>query len=134
MKQLQNFGGLLYDCLLAYRDEYPTPFEHHYTYIKLTEAAEEEMETEDFKLLSEDLQMKLRDQDIVGSLSLHQGFFSGLLVTDPYSNDKLEDWRKSLLEDKGARSTLLVKDASWDVVEVALQEAWTKADDYLLFE
>ena len=70
------------------------------------------MSSEDFDVLCKDIQKLLGDQDAIGSLDRENGFFSGLLVSDPYSREKLEGLVKVLLQDKGARVTLAVKAAA----------------------
>ena len=109
---LQSFGEMLYQCLLAYQEEYSGIFESHYTYTKITESAGEKMSSEDFEVLYKDILDLLRDQDAIGSLDRENGYFTALLVTDPYSREKLGEIQKSFQRDKGARVTLTVNDAS----------------------
>ena len=70
------------------------------------------MSSEDFEVLYKDILDLLRDQDAIGSLDRENGYFSALLVTDPYSREKLGEMQKSFQRDKGARVTLTVNDAS----------------------
>ena len=76
----------------------------------------------------------MRDQDAIGSLNLQRGRFTALLVTDPYSRERLEEMAKELLQEKGARATLTVQDADEQKIELALKDAWSCGCDYLLFE
>ena len=80
------------------------------------------------------MQALLRDQDAIGSLNLQRGRFTALLVTDPYSREKLEKMAKELLLDKGARATLTVQDADEQKIELGLKDTWSCGCDYLLFE
>ena len=50
--------------------------------------------------------MQLKGQDIVGSLSLRLGFFNSILVADPYAKDRLEDWAKAGISERGTRSVI----------------------------
>ena len=70
----------------------------------------------------------------MGSINYQNGRLSALLVTDPYSREKLEEKANALLQDKGARFSLSVEDAVEDNIELALQEAWSNGDLYILFE
>ncbi len=88
------------------------------------------MRTDNFRLLCKDLRHMVRDQDVVGSLNIEHGLFSGFLVTDPYARDKLEDWAKTLLGDSEAHVTLRVTEGCGGEIEVA----WPKGLEYLLFE
>ena len=85
-------------------------------------------------MISKEIQALLRDQDAVGSLNLQRGRFTALLVTDPYSRERLEEMAKVLLQDEGARATLTVQDADEQQIELALQDAWSCGSEYLLFE
>ena len=125
---------MLYQCLLAYKEEYAGIFEEHYSYTKVTESASEKMKYTDFMVLKKELLALFVGQDVVGALNFQNGYFSALLVTDPYSRDKLDELQKSLKFNQGARVTLVVRGAPDDNREVALQEAWSKGDSYLLFE
>ena len=82
---LQSFSDLLYQCLQAYKEEFPAPFEQHYSYTKLTELSASKMVHDDFRCLNKDLLLLLKGQDVIGSLNFQNGYFSALLVTDPYS-------------------------------------------------
>ena len=52
---LQRFSDLLYQCLQAYKEEFPAPFEQHYSYTKLTEFSASKMGHDDFRCLNKDL-------------------------------------------------------------------------------
>ena len=52
---LQSFSDLLYQCLQAYKEEFPAPFEQHYSYTKLTELSASKMVHDDFRCLNKDL-------------------------------------------------------------------------------
>ena len=92
------------------------------------------MQRTDFRQLSEELRNLLNQEDALGSITNQKGRFSALLVTDPYSREKLEEKANMLLQDKGARISLIVEDAVEDNIKLALQEAWTNGALYILFE
>ena len=96
---LQRFGELLHQCLQAYKEEYPVPFGEHYSYTEVTQSSPKKIEWTDFRNLCKDLQVLVTDQDLVGSLSFQSGFFSALLVTDPFSREKINGMLKSFKQD-----------------------------------
>lgn len=81
-----------------------------------------------------DLYALFEEQDVIGSLNYQNGFFSAFLVTDPYSREKLEEMVHTFPGNQGDTLTIVVKDASEDNLEVALQHAWSNGHSYILFE
>ena len=51
----QSFSDLLYQCLQAYKEEFPAPFEQHYSYTKLIELSASKMVHDDIRCLNKDL-------------------------------------------------------------------------------
>ena len=70
----------------------------------------------------------------MGSLNYQNGYFRAFLVTDPYSREKLEEMVHTFTAGQSGSGKLLVKDASEDNLEVALQHAWSNGDSYILYE
>ena len=98
------------------------------------ESASEKMKYADFMMLKKELFALFAGQDLVGSLNFQNGYFSALLVTDPYSREKIDEMQKSFQIDQGARVTLVVKDANDDDRDVAFQQAWSTGDSYILYD